>query len=88
MNKTPRPISDQIPVDLEDMYKTIADVEFAPPPPPPPVTERPVIVNATAPSSKCKDMVSHPCYTGFMERRIILDRAAFSHLILYGQEIT
>ena len=43
MNKTPRPISDQIPVDLEDMYKTIADVEFAPPPPP--VTERPKIVS-------------------------------------------
>ena len=43
MNKTPRPIADQIPVDLEDMYKTIADVEFAPPPPP--VTERPKLVN-------------------------------------------
>ena len=47
MNKTPRPIADQIPVDLEDMYKTIADVEFAPPPPPPPVTERPKLVNTT-----------------------------------------
>lgn len=46
MNKTPRPIADQIPVDLEDMYKTIADVEFAPPPPPP-VTERPKLVNTT-----------------------------------------
>ena len=57
MNKTPRPISDQIPVDLEDMYKTIADVEFAPPPPPPPVTERPVIVNATAPSSSNPQLV-------------------------------
>jgi len=45
MNKTPRPIADQIPVDLEDMYKTIADVEFAPPPPP--VTERPKLVNTT-----------------------------------------
>ena len=51
MNKTPRPISDQIPVDLEDMYKTIADVEFAPPPPPPSVSERPKLVNTTAPSS-------------------------------------
>jgi hypothetical protein len=57
MNKTPRPISDQIPVDLEDMYKTIADVEFAPPPPPPPVTERPVIVNTTAPSSSNPQLV-------------------------------
>ena len=43
MNKTPRPIADQIPVDLEDMYKTIADVEFVPPPPP--VSERPKLVN-------------------------------------------
>lgn len=48
MNK-PRPISDQIPVDLEDMYKTIADVEFVPPPPP--VTERPVIVNSMSASN-------------------------------------
>lgn len=55
MNKTPRPISDQIPVDLEDMYKTIADVEFAPPPPP--VTERPVIVNATAQSTSNPQLV-------------------------------
>jgi hypothetical protein len=48
MNKTPRPIADQIPVDLEDMYKTIADVEFAPPPPPPQsVSERPKLVNTT-----------------------------------------
>jgi len=46
MNKTPRPIADQIPVDLEDMYKTIADVEFAPPPPPP-ASERPKLVNTT-----------------------------------------
>jgi len=49
VNKTPRPISDQIPVDLEDMYKTIADVEFAPPPPPP-TSERPKLVSNTAPS--------------------------------------
>jgi hypothetical protein len=47
MNKTPRPIADQIPVDLEDMYKTIADVEFAPPPPPQSVSERPKLVNTT-----------------------------------------
>lgn len=48
MNKTPQPIADQIPVDLEDMYKTIADVEFAPPPPPPQsVSERPKLVNTT-----------------------------------------
>jgi len=46
MNKTPRPIADQIPVDLEDMYQTIADVEL-PPPPPPPVSERPKLVNTT-----------------------------------------
>lgn len=46
MNKTPRPIAEQIPVDLEDMYKTIADVEFAPPPPPP-ASERPKLVNTT-----------------------------------------
>lgn len=51
MNKTPRPISDQIPVDLEDMYKTIADVEFAPPPPPPPVTERPKLVSTPSSSN-------------------------------------
>ena len=57
MNKTPRPISDQIPVDLEDMYKTIADVEFAPPPPPPSVTERPKLVNTTAPSSSNPQLV-------------------------------
>jgi len=50
MNKTPRPIADQIPVDLEDMYQTIADVEL-PPPPPPPVTERPVIVNTMSVSN-------------------------------------
>ena len=49
MNKTPRPISDQIPVDLEDMYKTIADVEFAPPPPP--VTERPKLVSTPSSSN-------------------------------------
>ena len=55
MNKTPRPISDQIPVDLEDMYKTIADVEFAPPPSP--VTERPVIVNATAQATSNPQLV-------------------------------
>lgn len=58
MNKTPRPIADQIPVDLEDMYKTIADVEFAPPPPPPPVTERPKLVNtSTAQSSSNPQLV-------------------------------
>ena len=57
MNKTPRPISDQIPVDLEDMYKTIADVEFAPPPPPPSVSERPKLVNTTAPSSSNPQLV-------------------------------
>ena len=51
MNKTPRPISDQIPVDLEDMDKTIADVEFAPPPPPPPVTERPKLVSTPSSSN-------------------------------------
>ena len=56
MNKTPRPISDQIPVDLEDMYKTIADVEFAPPPPPS-VSERPKLVNTTAPSSSNPQLV-------------------------------
>ena len=56
MNKTPRPISDQIPVDLEDMYQTIADVEL-PPPPPPPVTERPKLVNTTAPSSSNPQLV-------------------------------
>jgi hypothetical protein len=45
MNKTPRPIADQIPeVDLQEIYKTIVDVDY-PPPPPPPVTERPKLVN-------------------------------------------
>ena len=56
MNKTPRPIADQIPVDLEDMYQTIADVEL-PPPPPPPVTERPKLVNTTAQSSSNPQLV-------------------------------
>lgn len=48
MNKTPRSIADQIPVDLEDMYKTIAsdDPTFTHPVPPlPPQDERPKIVS-------------------------------------------
>ena len=57
MNKTPRPISDQIPeVDLQEIYKTIVDVDY-PPPPPPPVTERPVIVNATAQATSNPQLV-------------------------------
>ena len=57
MNKTPRPIADQIPeVDLQEIYKTIVDVDY-PPPPPPPVTERPKLVNTTAPSSSNPQLV-------------------------------
>lgn len=57
MNKTPRPIADQIPeVDLQEIYKTIVDVDY-PPPPPPPVTERPKLVNTAAHSSSNPQLV-------------------------------